>query len=172
MGLLWIFFYYGDLFGPLWSCNSVWMQKILWTHIFNYTIRHSKKLTDRCIHMQTHKLTHNDYISTGLCSFVCSFSQDTRREKFSDLFLLIRGLLLCSQLYLSGLPFVVKCLHVEGFRPEWYISTIYQCKDIPFWSETFHFRMWLVFNPTIEVVTFCLHGWCMLGVFCCLHSLL
>ena len=24
---------------------------------------------------------------------------------------------------------------------------------------------WLFFNPTIEVVTFCLHGWCMLGVF-------
>ena len=22
-----------------------------------------------------------------------------------------------------------------------------------------------IFNPTIEVVTFCLHGWCMLGVF-------
>ena len=27
-------------------------------------------------------------------------------------------------------------LHIEGFRPEWYISTmIYSC-DIPFWSET------------------------------------
>ena len=26
-------------------------------------------------------------------------------------------------------------------------------------------RMWPFFNPTIEVVTFCLRGWCMLGVF-------
>ena len=26
-------------------------------------------------------------------------------------------------------------------------------------------RMWSFFNPTTEVVTFCLHGWCMLGVF-------
>ena len=25
--------------------------------------------------------------------------------------------------------------------------------------------MWHFWNPTIEVVTFCLHGWCMLGVF-------
>ena len=25
-------------------------------------------------------------------------------------------------------------------------------------------------NPTIEVVTFRLHGWCMLDVFCCRHS--
>ena len=26
--------------------------------------------------------------------------------------------------------------HIEGFQPEWYISTIYQCEDIPFCSET------------------------------------
>ena len=25
--------------------------------------------------------------------------------------------------------------------------------------------IWTFFNPAIEVVTFCLHGWCMLGVF-------
>ena len=24
----------------------------------------------------------------------------------------------------------------EGFRPEWYISTLYHCRDISFWSET------------------------------------
>ena len=24
----------------------------------------------------------------------------------------------------------------EGFRPEWYISTLYHCRDIPFWWET------------------------------------
>ena len=24
----------------------------------------------------------------------------------------------------------------EGFRPEWYISSVYHCRDIPFWSET------------------------------------
>ena len=40
------------------------------------------------------------------------------------------------QLYLWGSPFLVR-----------------------FW------RMWPFLNPTIEVVTFCLHGWCMLGVF-------
>ena len=26
--------------------------------------------------------------------------------------------------------------HIEGFRPEWYISTIYYCRHTPFWSET------------------------------------
>ena len=26
--------------------------------------------------------------------------------------------------------------YIEGFRPEWYISTIYHCRDAPFWSET------------------------------------
>ena len=26
--------------------------------------------------------------------------------------------------------------HIDGFRPEWYILTIYHCRDIPFWSET------------------------------------
>ena len=25
---------------------------------------------------------------------------------------------------------------IEGFRPEWYILTIYHCRDIPIWSET------------------------------------
>ena len=45
-------------------------------------------------------------------------------------------LLLCSQLYLWGSPFWVRFLHV-----------------------------WPFFHPTIEVVKFHLHGWCMLGVF-------
>ena len=40
------------------------------------------------------------------------------------------------QLYLWGSPFLVRCL-----------------------------RMWLLFNPTIKVVTFHLRGWCILGVF-------
>ena len=44
-------------------------------------------------------------------------------------------LLLRSQLYLWGSPFLVRFL-----------------------------RMWPFFNPTIELITFCLHGWCMLGV--------
>ena len=25
---------------------------------------------------------------------------------------------------------------IEGFRPEWYLSTIYHCRDMPFWLET------------------------------------
>ena len=34
----------------------------------------------------------------------------------------------------------------------------------PFWVRFWH--MWPFFlNPSIQVVTFCLHGWCMLGVF-------
>ena len=50
--------------------------------------------------------------------------------------LLFLLLLLRSQLDLSGSPFQVRFLH-----------------------------MWPFFNPTIEVVTFRLHGWCILGVF-------
>ena len=45
-------------------------------------------------------------------------------------------LLLCAQRYFQGSPIWVRFLH-----------------------------MWQFFNPTIEVVTFHLHGWCMLGVF-------
>ena len=33
----------------------------------------------------------------------------------------------------------------------------------PFWVRFLH--MWPFFNKTIEVVTFCLHGWCMVAVF-------
>ena len=33
----------------------------------------------------------------------------------------------------------------------------------PYWVKFVH--IWPFFNPTIEVVTFRLHGWCMLGVF-------
>ena len=46
--------------------------------------------------------------------------------------------------FVNVCKFVCKCVHLglcghvyfEGFRPEWYISTIYHCSDIPFWSET------------------------------------
>ena len=38
----------------------------------------------------------------------------------------------------------------------------------PFWVR--FFRTWPFLNPTIEVVTFCLRGWCMLGVFLVLAS--
>ena len=41
----------------------------------------------------------------------------------------------------------VFCLHygsihikLEGFRLEWYISTTYHCRDMPFWSETLALR--------------------------------
>ena len=27
--------------------------------------------------------------------------------------------------------------HFKGFRPEWHILTVYRCRDIPFWLETF-----------------------------------
>ena len=30
---------------------------------------------------------------------------------------------------------------IEGFRPEWYILTIYHCRDKPFWLETL--ELWL-----------------------------
>ena len=44
---------------------------------------------------------------------------------------------LCNaQLYLLGSPFWRRFLHIEGFQPEWYISTIYHCRHTPFWSET------------------------------------
>ena len=30
-------------------------------------------------------------------------------------------------------------IYFEGFRSEWYICTVYHCKDMPFWSETLDF---------------------------------
>ena len=32
--------------------------------------------------------------------------------------------------------FILAMLMGEDFRPEWDISTIYHCKDTPFWLET------------------------------------
>ena len=55
--------------------------------------------------------------------------------------LLLFTLLLHSQLYLWGSPFWLRFLH-----------------------------MWPFFNPTIEVVTFRLCGWCMLMCFCCQYK--
>ena len=42
--------------------------------------------------------------------------------------------------------------------PQLYISGVHH-----FWVR--FLRMWPFFNPTIKVVTFHLHGWCVLGVF-------
>ena len=67
------------------------------------------------------------------------------------------------QLYLWGSLFWVRFLHIKGSRPEWCISSMMYSRDVPFWSETLN--MWLLLNPTTEVVTFRLRGWCMLEVF-------
>ena len=45
-----------------------------------------------------------------------------------------------------------------------YISWVHHCL-----VRVFH--MWLLFNPAVDIITFFLRGWCMLGVFCCWHSL-
>ena len=44
-------------------------------------------------------------------------------------------------LALTGLLFfffnlIYHAFHIKGFRPEWYVLTIYQCRDIPYWWET------------------------------------
>ena len=31
---------------------------------------------------------------------------------------------------------IYHAFHIKGFRPEWYVLTIYQCRDIPYWWET------------------------------------
>ena len=33
-------------------------------------------------------------------------------------------------------------LHFEDFQPEWYTSTIYHCRDIPFWLESLDLLPW------------------------------
>ena len=50
-------------------------------------------------------------------------------------FLMVPRIILEICLYL-GRKFV--CVYIEGFQPEWYISTLFYCRDIPFWSETFN----------------------------------
>ena len=83
-------------------------------------------------------------------------------------------LCLCSQLYLWGSPFflfffcvpsLISGVHHSSFcflRSQLYLW------GSPFWVRFLH--MWPVFNPTIEVVTFHLRGWCILGVFYFQHS--
>ena len=44
---------------------------------------------------------------------------------------------------LTACQLLQRSLHdLEGFRPEWYILTIYHCKDIPFWLETLDLLDW------------------------------
>ena len=80
----------------------------------------------------------------------------------SFLFLLLRSPALS---FIWGSPFWVSFLHIEGFRPEWCISTIYHALDTPFWLETLDMWPFNHFSSTIEVVTFCLRGYRMLVEF-------
>ena len=34
------------------------------------------------------------------------------------------------------LGLIYHAFHIKGFQPEWYVLTIYQCRDIPYWWET------------------------------------
>ena len=43
----------------------------------------------------------------------------------------------------------------------WDLYVMSSCFLSPFWNSGYL----TIFNPAIEVVTFRLHGWCMLGVF-------
>ena len=47
----------------------------------------------------------------------------------------------------------ISAQNIEDFRPERCISTIYHCKDIPFWSETLDIRMYRL-NVCFKPVTF------------------
>ena len=56
--------------------------------------------------------------------------------------------------YGSGISLPFQCskgtrlgLHIEGFRPEWCISTTYHAWDTPFWSETLD-----LYHPAITKV--------------------
>ena len=44
----------------------------------------------------------------------------------------LKGMVTFLMLFLSWLYF-------EGFQPEWHVSTLYDCRDIPCWSETLNF---------------------------------
>ena len=45
-------------------------------------------------------------------------------------------------------------MHVKGFGPEWCISTVYHCRDIPFWSETFDVYLFCYY---VSPSSFCSH---------------
>ena len=56
------------------------------------------------------------------------------------------------------------CLHFKGFRPEWCISTIYHCRDTPFWWETLNLFLYLWRVHLLPVSSFsflCLQFLCM-----------
>ena len=96
----------------------------------------------KCSHTLNLPPSHS-YMHKSVCHRYCrkNMSQSTifrvwKRRIHKAYMLSSFLLLLRSQLYLRGSPFLVRFL-----------------------------RMWLFFNPTIEVVAFCLGGWCMLGVF-------
>ena len=48
--------------------------------------------------------------------------------------------------------------YIEGFLPEWYISTIYHCRDTLFWSETLDIQPYppgiQFFHPHVEYAVF------------------
>ena len=49
---------------------------------------------------------------------------------------------------------VVVVLYFEGFQLEWCISTIYHCRDTPFWSETLEFYCNFSVSNSTRVVIF------------------
>ena len=82
-----------------------------------------------------------------LCLCCWTFQQDTKEISETEVLWQFDMWPHRNRIYMSSLS----CL------PELYLW------GSPFWVRFLH--MWPYFNPTTEVVTFHLHGWCMLGVF-------
>ena len=60
------------------------------------------------------------------------------------------------------------CLDDDSSTEDCSLLLLLLHSQLDLWGSPFSvrfLRMWPFFNPTIEVVPFCLRGWCMVGVF-------
>ena len=130
-----------SLSSPWHWCTAIWYNLLSVHAAFNhfsynnffYTHTHSFWLWI-CINRnksryRAHNLSSTSYMYVSLGMFACTH---TRTNLWKVL--LVRYKMYCWQVSwnINRLSFK----HIEGFQPEWYISTMIYSWDIPFWLET------------------------------------
>ena len=60
-----------------------------------------------------------------------------------------KELLLESRHLPAFLTYFFGTVNIKGFQPEWYISTMYHCRDTPIWSETLNMCYVIITNLSV-----------------------
>ena len=115
-------------------------------HIHTHTHRHTRTDKDTLAYTHTHTHTHTHIHTHTLCKFVC-VCERTCAHAYALAYHCLVSVYVCV-LCLSVASKVHACLlgchcghlsvlvKLKSLRLEWYTSTIYHCRDAPFWLET------------------------------------